>query len=95
MSTQSKVDQDETNCEAAVQDLESGKGEETSEEIDYMHPDGKPTAADKVMENPSIEEKVEDLKSTQKALEEADGHHVCTDKCQEHHAVAAKGADKS
>ena len=95
MSAKSKIDQDETKCEASAEDSKCGKATEKSEEIDYMHPDGKPTAADKVTEKLSVEEKVQDLKSTRTALEEADGHHLCSDKCQTHHAVAAKGADKT
>jgi hypothetical protein len=66
-------------------------------EIDYMHPHGKPEmkpeAIDEAFE--PIEQKIKDARASQKSIEEADGHHVCSKKCQKHHSVKAKGAHKT
>jgi hypothetical protein len=52
--------------------------------IDYMHPDGKPVSqACKKTE----EELVQEQKSVQRAINEADGHHICSAGCQQHHKV--------
>ena len=54
------------------------------ENIDYMHPHGKPTAQES---KKTEEELVQEQKSVQKAIDEADGHHMCSDACQRHHRV--------
>lgn len=55
------------------------------ENIDYLHPDGKPAAPAKKLK--SAEEKAEAQKSVQKSIDEADGHHMCSSECQSHHDV--------
>jgi len=67
-------------------------------DIDYMHPNGKleMSPEDAVAEaNESIEEKLEDVRTTQQSIDEADGHHVCSSTCQLHHNVVTKSAFKT
>lgn len=55
------------------------------ENIDYLHPDGKPATPPK--EEKSEEERALNEKSSDKQIAEADGHHICSADCQKHHAV--------
>ncbi len=65
-------------------------------EIDYLHPDGKPKSeAEGVKAVFSVEQWAEETAARNKAIEEVDGHHVCSKNCQAHHEVKAKGADKT
>jgi cytochrome c5 len=66
-------------------------------EIDYLHPHGKPEMGSETIDEKDrpIEEKMRESRTSQKAIEEADGHHVCSQKCQKHHSVKATGADKT
>jgi hypothetical protein len=52
--------------------------------VDYLHPDGKPATSEKVK---TVEEYAIGEKSVQKSIDEADGHHMCSDECQKHHLV--------
>lgn len=52
--------------------------------IDYMHPHGKPVTNER---KKSEEERVQEQRSVRKAIDEADGHHLCSDACQRHHKV--------
>lgn len=54
------------------------------EEIDYLHPSGKPTT----IEKPKTQEELSrENQSVQKSIDDADGHHMCSDNCQRHHKV--------
>ncbi len=55
------------------------------DEIDYLHPDGKPAAPAKSAS--TVEEKATAEKSEEKSLAEVDGHHVCSASCQKHHQI--------
>lgn len=55
------------------------------EDIDYLHPDGKPAAPAK--KTKSEEEYALAEKSVEKSIAEADGHHMCSPECQKHHQV--------
>jgi hypothetical protein len=55
--------------------------EETSEKIDYMHPNGTPAISD---EQKKINREEQEKPVTPQSLAEADGHHVCTDECLGH-----------
>jgi hypothetical protein len=80
----------------ATQVFEMAKQKSQKKEIDYLHPDGKPT---KQTDNrPPVfnaEREAQENANRNKAIEEADGHHVCSSSCQSHHEVKAKGADKT
>ena len=52
--------------------------QEQPEKIDYMHPNGKPAISD---EQKKINKEEQNKPVTPQALEEADGHHVCTEEC--------------
>ncbi|MBI2810300.1 MAG: hypothetical protein HYX67_05690 [Candidatus Melainabacteria bacterium] len=58
---------------------------EQEDDIDYLHPDGKPATPAKKLT--TVEEKATAEKSTEKSIAEADGHHICSDSCQKHHQV--------
>ena len=55
------------------------------DDIDYLHPDGKPAAPAKKIK--TEEEYAIAEKSTEKSIAEADGHHMCSKDCQQHHQV--------
>jgi hypothetical protein len=58
------------------------KAEDASaEKIDYLHPDGKPQISE---EQKRINKEEQKKPVSQQALQEADGHHVCTDECLGH-----------
>jgi hypothetical protein len=46
--------------------------------IDYMHPHGVPQISE---EQKKINEEEQKKPVSRQALEEADGHHMCTDQC--------------
>jgi hypothetical protein len=46
--------------------------------IDYLHPDGVPQIS---KEQEKINEEEQKKPVSKQALEEADGHHMCTDSC--------------
>jgi hypothetical protein len=53
-----------------------------STEIDYLHPNGKPA----VQEEPKSQEEIAlESASRQKSIDEADGHHMCSDRCKLEH----------
>ncbi len=53
------------------------------ENVDYLHPDGKPADSEKKTED----EYAIKRKSRQTSIDEADGHHMCSAECQKHHLV--------
>ena len=55
------------------------------DDVDYLHPDGKPAAPAKNLN--TVEEKAMAEQSKDKSIAEADGHHVCSPSCQKHHEV--------
>ncbi len=59
--------------------------EEKEDEIDYLHPDGKP--ADGAEKLNTVEEKAVAETSKDKSIAEVDGHHMCSPGCQKHHNV--------
>jgi len=66
-------------------------------DIDYLHPDGKPEQNKDTGKEvkKSIEEQLEDVRTVQQSIDEADGHHVCSSKCQTHHKVQTENAQKT
>jgi len=67
-----------------------------TDEIDYLHPDGKPNVEGEGRKAEfDAEEVAQEQVQRNKAIEEADGHHVCSETCQAHHKVTVKGADKT
>jgi hypothetical protein len=61
-----------------------------SQNIDYLHPHGKPMEEVQADEEQTIEKQVESRKQTRRAIEEADGHHICATDCQRHHRIEAR-----
>ncbi len=55
------------------------------DDIDYLHPDGKP--ADGAKKLKTVEEKAIAESTQSKSIAEADGHHMCSPSCQKHHNV--------
>ncbi|MBS2001654.1 MAG: hypothetical protein U0103_02650 [Candidatus Obscuribacterales bacterium] len=53
-------------------------------DIDYLHPDGKPSTP---VGKAHDEESALKEKSVEKSIAEADGHHMCSPDCQKHHQV--------
>ena len=62
-------------------DGEIDSGEKDRDKIDYLHPEGKPPTTEE-QKQINREEKAKPVSKT--ALEEADGHHVCTSECLGH-----------
>ena len=52
--------------------------DEQPAEIDYMHPNGLPKVSE-AQEKINREEQKKPI--SKQALEEADGHHICTERC--------------
>jgi len=59
-------------------DGEIDSGEKDKDKIDYLHPDGKPKPT---AEQTKINEEELQKPVSRTALQEADGHHVCTESC--------------
>ncbi|MBS1956135.1 MAG: hypothetical protein JST89_18265 [Cyanobacteria bacterium SZAS-4] len=55
------------------------------DDIDYLHPDGKP--ADGAKKLKTVEEKAIAESTKGKSIAEVDGHHMCSPGCQKQHAV--------
>lgn len=58
--------------------------DQEDEEIDYLHPSGKPTMIEK---QKTQEDLSKEFQSVQKSIDDADGHHMCSDNCQSHHKI--------
>ncbi len=58
---------------------------EENDDVDYLHPDGKPAAPAKTTN--TVEEKALAEQSKDKSIAEVDGHHVCSPSCQTHHKL--------
>jgi hypothetical protein len=67
-----------------MQKQQTQQGTIDKDDIDYMHPNGKPITQEC---QKTEEELVKEQKSVQKSIDEADGHHICSDSCQRHHKV--------
>jgi hypothetical protein len=60
--------------------------QDNEEDIDYMHPDGKPPAIKKPAEEKFDGRELEAASRREKrALIDADGHHICSSECQRKH----------
>ncbi len=57
------------------------------EEIDYLHPDGKPVSESKSTDGTIFDERELEAASKREknALVDADGHHMCSAECQHKH----------
>jgi hypothetical protein len=61
-------------------------------DIDYLHPQGKPRSESK---RRSFENELEEEQKNKKlALEEADGHHICSDECRRRHNLTVEEKDE-
>jgi hypothetical protein len=92
------LNSDRASFERSVTEVKIMAAKKTKRyEIDYLHPDGKPTSEPAIADETDapIEQKIKDARSIQKSIEEADGHHVCSNNCQKHHSVKVKGACKT
>ena len=52
------------------------------DDIDYLHPGGKPRVSD---QQTQMDKEERDKPICQKSLDEADGHHMCNDRCKSKH----------
>jgi hypothetical protein len=59
-----------------------------TENIDYMHPHGKPKTL--VEDEQSFEAALREKQASKRQLDEADGHHMCHNACQKHHRVSSR-----
>lgn len=59
-------------------DGEIVSSEKDKDKVDYLHPDGKPkmTPEEKAINDVELQKPV-----SKNAIQEADGHHVCTESC--------------
>jgi cytochrome c5 len=63
--------------------------------IDYLHPEGKPEEQSPEDNQQSFEQQIDSERTAQRAQDETDGHHICSNTCQRHHEVKTMGANKS
>ena len=65
-----------------VESMITTTNEEQAVEIDYLHPNGKPVVTE-IERRLSQEEQKKPV--SRQALEEADGHHICSERCRNKH----------
>ncbi|HEY9712944.1 MAG TPA: hypothetical protein V6C72_05720 [Chroococcales cyanobacterium] len=61
----------------------SSKLESADDDIDYLHPDGKPRVSE---QQKQVDKSEREKPVSEKSIEEADGHHMCTAQCRNRHA---------
>lgn len=60
------------------------KESELYDDIDYLHPEGKPIVSDR---QKHMDKEERDKPISKKSLDEADGHHMCNDRCKSKHTA--------